>query len=159
MFVFTIIYEHRAISCIGRRGQAGANPYRGCSEIVRKSCNFNAIVVQSPQPPHGNRTEPVKLPCYFLAFFCLHAHRKVARLLHDQREASSRCRAWIVQCHLRHVYGLRAYDFSNLYSFSRNKIVKAAEPVNPYENLTAASCLRTEAAQKRGYGQDTGSVD
>ena len=40
-----------------------------------------------------------------------------------------------------------------------------AEPVNPYENFTAASCLRTpqgglaEAAWKGGYGQDTGSVD
>ena len=69
-------------------------------------------------------------------------------------------RAGIVQCHLRHVYGLRAYDFfSNLFNFLRNKIVKAAESVNPYENLTAASCLRTEAARKRRYGQDTGSVD
>ena len=54
-------------------------------------------------------------------------------------------------------YGLTI--FSNLFNFSRNKIVKAAEPVNPYENLTAASCLRTEAARKRGYGLDTGSVD
>ena len=57
-----------------------------------------------------------------------------------------------VQCHLRHVYGLQAYDFSNLYNFSLNKIVEAAAPVNPYENLTAASCLRTEAARKGGYG-------
>lgn len=54
-------------------------------------------------------------------------------------------------------YGLTI--FSNLYNFSLNKIVEAAAPVNPYENLTAASCLRTEAARKGGYGQDTGSVD
>ena len=54
-------------------------------------------------------------------------------------------------------YGLTI--FSNLFNFSRNKIVKAAEPVNTYENLTAASCLRTEAARKRVYGQDTGSAD
>ena len=40
-----------------------ANPYRGCSEIVQKSCNLNAVAVQSSQPPHGNRTEPVQLPC------------------------------------------------------------------------------------------------
>ena len=82
-------------------------------------------------------------------------------------------RAGLVRCHLRHVYGLRTYDFSNLYNFPLNKIVEATEPVNPYENLTAASCLRTEAscriqapygglteaARKGGYGQDTGSVD
>ena len=54
-------------------------------------------------------------------------------------------------------YGLTI--FPNLYNFPLNKIVEAAEPVNPYENLTAASCLRTEAARKRGYGQDTGSID
>ena len=47
-----IIYEHRAISCIGPRGQAGANPYRGCLEIVRKSCNCSAVSVQFPQLPH-----------------------------------------------------------------------------------------------------------
>ena len=58
-----IIYEHRAISCIGPRGQTGTHPYRGCSEIVRKSCNFSATPVQSLQPPHGNCTELVQLPC------------------------------------------------------------------------------------------------
>ena len=58
-----IVYEHRAISRTGPRGQAGAKPYRGCAEIVRKSCNFSAVAVQSPQPPDGNRTEPVRLPC------------------------------------------------------------------------------------------------
>ena len=30
------VYEHRAISCTGPRGQAGVNPYRGCAEIVQK---------------------------------------------------------------------------------------------------------------------------
>ena len=47
-------------------------------------------------------------------------------------------------------YGLTI--FSNLFNFSRNKIVKAAEPVNSYENLTAASCLRTEKGIRAGYG-------
>jgi len=32
-------------------------------------------------------------------------------------------------------------------------------PVNPYENLTAVACLRTEAARKGRYGQFAGSVD
>ena len=39
-------------------------------------------------------------------------------------------RAGIVRCHLRRAYGLRTYNFSNLYNFSLNKIVEAAEPVN-----------------------------
>ena len=39
--------------------------------------------------------------------------------------------------------GYRLTMFSNLYNFSLNKIVEAAAPVNLYENLTAASCLRT----------------
>ena len=44
----------------GPRGQPGVNPYRDCAEIVRKSCNASAVVVQSPQPSHGNRMEPVR---------------------------------------------------------------------------------------------------
>ena len=40
---------------------ARVNPYRDCAEIVGKSCNVSAVAVQSPQPPHGNRTEPVGL--------------------------------------------------------------------------------------------------
>ena len=31
-----------------------------CAEIVRKSCNVSAVAVQSPHPPHKNRTEPVR---------------------------------------------------------------------------------------------------
>ena len=58
-----IVYDHRAISCTGPPGQAGINPYRGCTEIVRKSCNLSAVSVQSPQHPHGNHTQPVWLPC------------------------------------------------------------------------------------------------
>ena len=58
-----IVYEHRGISCTGPRGQARVNPYRGCVEIVRKSCNLSGVAVQSPQPPDDNRTEPVRLPC------------------------------------------------------------------------------------------------
>ena len=68
-------------------------------------------------------------------------------------------RAGIMQCHLRHVYGLRTYEFSNLYNFPLNKIVEASEPVKPYENLTAASCFRTEASRKPHEKEDTGSVD
>ena len=48
--------------------------------------------------------------------------------------------------------------FSNLYNFRLNNVVEAMEPANQYENITAASCLRTYAAEKGGYGQDTVSV-
>ena len=58
-----IVYEHLATSCTGPRRQAGVNPYRGCAEIVRKSCNVSGVAMQSPQPPHGNHTEPMPLPC------------------------------------------------------------------------------------------------
>ena len=44
----------------GPRGQTGVNPYRDCVDIVQKSCNVSAVAVQSPQPPHGNCTEPVR---------------------------------------------------------------------------------------------------
>ena len=40
---------------MGPRGQAGVNPYRGCAEIVWKSCNLSGVAMQSPQPPDGNR--------------------------------------------------------------------------------------------------------
>ena len=59
-----IVYEHRVISCTGPwGGRARVNPYRGCAEIVQKSCNLSAGAVQSPQPPHRNRTEPMWHPC------------------------------------------------------------------------------------------------
>ena len=86
-----IVYGHRAISSTGPRGQPGVNLYKDCAEIVQKSCNVSAVAVQSPQTPHGNRTEPV------------------------WGSASHGARAGIVQCHLRHVYGLRSYDF--LFNF------------------------------------------
>ena len=128
---------------------ARVNPYRGCAEIVRKSCNLSGVAVQSPQPPDDNRTEPVRLPCRGCADIVRWPwrHRTVLSV-RPPRGA----RAGIVRCHLRHIYGLRTYDFSNLYNFSLNKIVEAPEPVNPYGGLA-------EAARKGGYGQDTGSVD
>ena len=58
-----IVYGHHAFSSTWPRGQPGVNPYRDCAEIVRKSCNVSAVAVQSLQPPHGNRTEPVRGLC------------------------------------------------------------------------------------------------
>ena len=101
---------------------------RDCVEIVRKSCNVShvsAVAVQSPQPPHGNRTEPVRGLC---------------SATYDMSTG----------------YGLTI--FPNLSSFSLNQIIEAAEPVNPYKNLTAASCLRREASRGPHGKGDTGSV-
>ena len=109
-----IVYEHHAISCTGPRGQAGVNPYRGSAEIVRKSCNFSGVAVQSPQPPDGNHTEPGRLPCKGSAEMVRWPWRHLPFLsVRPPRGA----RAGIVRCHLRHVYGLRTYDFSHLYNF------------------------------------------
>ena len=79
MFVFTLstsIVPFIVLALGDRPGQIR----RGCSEIVRKSCNLNAVAVQSPQPPHGNRTEPVQLPCK--------DDCSISRILHGQRAAT-----------------------------------------------------------------------
>ena len=84
-----IVYEHRTISCMGPRGQAGVNPYRGCVEIVRKSCNLSGVAAQ---PPDRNRTEPVRLaPWRHRAIF-----ERAALSVRPPRCA----RAGIVRCHL-----------------------------------------------------------
>ena len=117
----------------GTSGQPGVNPYRDFAEIVRKSCNVSAVTVQSPQPPHGNRTEPVRGSAF-------------------------------VQCHLRHVYGLRPYDFSKFVKLlakppnrrgrgARESVRKSHGHLLPPQGGLA------EAARRGGYGQDTGSVD
>ena len=135
-----IVYGHRAISSTGPRGQPGVNPYRDCTEIVRKSCNVSAVAVQSPQPPRGNRTEPV------------------------WGSAFARCPCEVVQCHLhvRHVYGLRSYDFSKFVKLlakpnrrghgARESVRKSHSRLLPPQGGLA------EAARKGGHGQDTGSV-
>ena len=114
----------------------GKSVQRLCGDCT-EPCNVSAVAVQSPKPP---RTEIVRSPC--------------------GDRPSHGARTGIVQCHLRHVYGLRSCDFfTNFYNFSLNQIVEAAEPVNPYENLTAASCLRREASRRPHGKGDTGSVD
>ena len=40
----------------------GDGPGQSRTETVRISCGNHAVIVQSPRPPHGNRTEPVQLP-------------------------------------------------------------------------------------------------
>ena len=151
-----IVYEHRATSCTDPWGQAGVNPYTGCAEIARKSCNLSAGAVQSL---HRNQTEPVRLPVV-----SVEAARRMVRWRLCSRCIVFECAAYTQclcgDCAMPPTTCLRATDlrfFSNLYNFTLNKFAKAAEPVNPYKNLTAASCLRTEATRKGDTGRLRGS--
>ena len=124
-------YEHCAISCMGPQGHAGVNPYRGCAEIVRKSCNLSAVAMQSPEPPHGNRTEPVRLPCRGCAEMVAVTVAPPCRFLACGLHAVpvwGLCKATYMSTD----YGLTI--FSNSYNFPLNKMVEAAEPVNPYKS-------------------------
>ena len=146
-----IVYEHRAISCTGLREQTGVNPYRDCAEIVRRlPCSLASLQTVTVWSPCGFRADAARRWCGDRR-----RHRAVPCL---SMRPPSGVRAGIVRCHLRHVYGLRTYDFSNLYNFPLSKIVEAAEPVNPYENLTAASCLRTEASRRPHGKGDTSRI-
>ena len=142
-------------SFLGIVRSLGTNPYRGCAEIVRKLCNLSGVAMQSPQPPDGNHTEPVRLPCRGCVEMVrwLWCHRAVFVCA-----ASVRCQCG--DCAMPSSTCLRATDlrFSNLYNFPLNTIVEAAEPVNPYKNLTAASCLRTEASRRQHRKGDTGKI-
>ena len=142
-----IVYEHCATSCCPR-GQARVNLYRGCAEIERKSCNLRSLQTVIVRSSCGFREEAAWRWCgdrgATVPFLSVRPPRGA--------------RAGIVRCHLRHVYGLRTYDFSNLYNFPLNKIVEAAEPVNLYENLSRLLPPHGKAARKGGYGQDMGSV-
>ena len=131
-----IVYGYRAISSTRHRGQPGVNPYRDCAEIVRKSCNVSAVAVQSPKPPHGNRTEPMR------------------------GSAFARCPCGIVDCHLRHVYGLRAFSkIFKLLAKPNRRGRGARESVRKsHSRLLSPQGGLAGAARKRGYGQDTGSV-
>ena len=131
--------RHMCSHCLRASCNFLLNPYRDCAEIVRKSCNVSAVAVQSPQP----RTKIVRSPC--------------------GDRPSHGARTGIVQCHLRHVYGLRSYDFSKFEKplakpnrrdrGARESVRKSHSRLLPLQGGLA------EAARKGGYGQDTGSVD
>ena len=132
-----IIYGHRAISSTGPRAQPGVNPYRDCVEIVRKSCNVSAVALQSPHPPHGNRTEPVR------------------------GSAFARCSCG--DCAMPPTTCLRAnefFKFVKLLAKPNRRGRGARESVRKsHSRLLPPQGGLAEAARKGGYGQDTGSVD
>ena len=123
----------------GASGQPGVNPYRDCSENVRKSCNVSAVAVQSPQPPHGNRTEPVRGSAF-------------------ARCPCGDCAMPPTTC-LR-ATGLRFFKCVKLLSEPNRRGRGARESVRKsHSRLLPPQGGLAEAARKGGYGQDTGSVD
>ena len=99
--------------------------------------------VQLPCSLRSLRTEIVRSPC--------------------GDRPSHGARAGIVQCHLRHVYGLRAYDFFKFVKLlaKPNRTGRwARESIRTsHSRLVPPQAGLAEAARKGGYGQDTGSVD
>ena len=134
-----IVYGHRAISSTGPRGQPGVNPYRDCAEIVPKSCNVSAVAVQSPQPPHGNRTEPVRGSA-FARCPCL-----------DCAMPPTTCLRATV---LRFSKFVKLLAKPNRRGHGAGKFVRKS-----HSRLLPPQGGLAEAARKGGYGQDTGSVD
>ena len=71
--------------------------------------------------------------------------------------------AGIVQCHPRHYYGLRSYDFLKfvkLLAKPNRRDRGARESVRKsHGRLLPPQGGLAEAARKGGYGQDAGSVD
>ena len=107
------------------------------AESVRKSCNVSAVAVQSPQPPHGNRTEPVR------------------------GSAFARCPCG--HCAIPPTTCLRSYDFSKfvkLLAKPNRRGRGACESVQKsHSRLLPLQGGLAEATRKGGYGQDMGSVD
>ena len=117
-------------SCDFLYGPSGASWGRSVQRL-RGDCTK---IVQSPD---GNRTEPVRLPCRGCAEMVRWPWCHYAIF---ERAAFMRCPCG--DCAMPPMTCLWATDFP------LSKIVEAAEPVNPYKNLTAASCLRTEASRR-----------
>ena len=122
-----IIYGYRAISSTRPRGQPGENPYRDCAEIVRKSCNVSAVAVHAVSASTA------------------------------QKLYGACARAGIVQCHLRHIYGLRASDFFKFVKLLAKPIRRGRGARESVQK--SHSCLRREASWRPHGKGDTGSID
>ena len=137
-----------------------------CSHCLRASCDFfygasGATRGKSVQRLCGDFTEIVQCQCS--------CHAVSAR-----KSYGARAGIGLRTVPVMPVRGLcnATYDMSTGYGLTiffkfvkllakvrLNQIVEAAEPVNPYENLTAASCLRREDSRRLHEKEDTGSVD
>ena len=124
-----------------------------CSHCLRASCDFfygasGATRDKSVQRLCGDCTEIVQCQCSCRAVSAASARKSYgARAGIGLRTVPVRglCNA--------------TYDMSTGHGLTTlNQIVEAAEPVNPYENLTAASCLRREASRRPHGKGDTGRI-
>ena len=117
-YVFTLSTGIVQFLLRGLGGQPGVNPYRDCAEIVQKSCNVSAV---SARKSYGARSG-IGLRTVPVRGLC--------NATYDMSTG----------------YGLTIFFQICIKNFLLNQIVEAAEPVNPYENLTAASARggRTE---------------
>ena len=141
-YVFTLSAGIVRILLRGLGGNPGATRGKSvqrlcadCTEIVQCQCSCRAVSAASARKSYGDhagiglRTVPV---------------RRLCNAIYDMSTG----------------YGLTIFFLLQICkSLSLNQIVEAAEPVNPYENLTATSCLRREASRRPHGKGDTGSVD
>ena len=124
-----------------------------CSHCLRASCDFfygasGATRGKSVQRLCGDCTEIVQCQCSCRAVSAASARK------------SYRARAGIVQCHLRHVYGVRAYDFFKfvkLLAKPNRRGRGARESVRKsYSRLLPR--VRTEASRRPHGKGDTGRI-
>ena len=139
---------------------------RMCSHCLRALCDFfygasgttrGKSVQRLRRRLYGNRAMSVQLPCSLRSL-----RTEIVRSPCGDWPSHG-ARAGIVQCHLRHVYGLRAYDFFKfvkLLAKPNHRGRGARESTQKsHSRLLPPHGGLTEAAQKGGYGQDTGSID
>ena len=132
-----------------------------CSHLLRASCNFfygasRATRGKSVQRLCGDCTEIVKCQCSCRPVSAASAQKSYgARAGIGLRAVPMRGLCYATY---NMSTGYELTIFPNLSNFSLNQIVEAAEPVNPYENLTAASCLRREASRSPHGKRDTGRI-
>ena len=131
---------------------------RMCSHCLRASCDFfygasGATRGKSVQRLCGDCTEIVQCQCSCHAVSA--ASAEIVRSPCGDRPSHG-ARAGIVQCHLRHVYGLRAYDFFQfvkLLAKPNRRGRRARESVRKsHSRLLPPQGGLAEAAWKGGYG-------
>ena len=125
-----------------------------CSHCIRASCNFfygasGATRGKSVQRLCGDCMEIVQCQCSLR-----NLRMEIVRRLCGNRPSHG-ARAGIVQCHLRHVYGLRAYDlfkFVKLLAKPNRRGRGARESVQKsHSRLLPLQGGLAEAARKGGY--------
>ena len=124
------------------------------ADSARKSCGARA---RSVQRPRGDGALTVQWSHDYPKSLQSPDHRTIFCPI-DHLKACVFRKTSALPPHDSHTIFLRdtlRFCFQMCQKSSLNKIVEATAPVNPYENRTAATCLRTEAARQGSYGHDT----